>query len=532
MNSRRDRASRNETRPSRPQPQPSRRQNGAGTGPLPPSPPRSSSPPRPPTPDAVKQKRKECEEALKDARKTKKPKLIKVNQPKKKKRITLMKEGCKYYKRCIDAYLPLYTIVLEGVKWEQKENWSVLAAGLPDTGVLPPGCEDRDQDPEGDRDAEVDDDEAQVDGHQDERGQDGDPEQDPQDPQDPQDGQDGQDGQEPEPSWPADKPDEDDESTAFHKHCIEAWQKLKKKCPAYVEYIDWCAEKGEVKFLTDLMASLTKTSNQVLYDDNNTLKTDMRDLLNPNVYTGLNTLQTFSSKGSKADRGIGNDGTLEVMVNWEDIRDYLKGDDATKQEILDQYRVEPVKPLNASGFPALLYDVLLVEDPESEEFETGYLLSPFLIRCAADVLTSGNAASQNKHVDVARSMDMRVVTAEFMAYLATRVRFALSASSNTNKDDEDFSFSDFYYNVLAVYRRLKPEQQQEIVQFWNKGVFGNAKGRVEKSLCRTKPQAGSNLERFFALRDAEDASAAAKAAEAAAAEAAAASSGAAPTPAA
>ncbi|KAJ8088039.1 hypothetical protein PM082_013590 [Marasmius tenuissimus] len=98
MNSCHDRASRNKTRPSCPQPQPSHHQNSAGTGPLPLSPPRSSSPPRPPTPDVVKQKCKECEEALKDARKTKKPKLIKVNQPKKKKRITLMKEGCKYYK--------------------------------------------------------------------------------------------------------------------------------------------------------------------------------------------------------------------------------------------------------------------------------------------------------------------------------------------------------------------------------------------------------------------------------------------------
>ncbi|KAJ8085557.1 hypothetical protein PM082_004375 [Marasmius tenuissimus] len=411
-------------------------------------------------------------------------------------------------------------IVLEGVKWEQKENWSVLAAGLPDTRVLPPRCKDPNQDPEGDCDPEVDNDKAQVDRHQDERGQDGDPKQDPQDPQDPPDSQDGQeshDSQEQEPSWPTDKPDEDDESTMFHKHCIEAWQKLKKKCPAYVKYIDWCAEKSK----------LSKTANQVLYDDNNTLKTDMCDLLNPNIYTGLNTLQTFSSKGSKADRSISNDGTLEVMVNWEDIHDYLKGDDATKQEILDQYRMEPVKPLNVSSFPALLYDVLLVEVPESEEFKTGYLLSPFLIRCTADVLISGNAASQNKHVDVARLMDMCIVTAEFMAYLATCVRFALSASSNTNKDDEDFCFSDFYYNVLAIYRRLKPEQQQEIVPFWNKGVFGNAKGRVKKSLCCIKPQAGSNLERFFMLQDAEDASTAAKATEAAAA-----SSGAAPTPAA
>ncbi|KAJ8088040.1 hypothetical protein PM082_013591 [Marasmius tenuissimus] len=325
------------------------------------------------------------------------------------------------------------------------------------------------------------------------------------------------------------------ESTAFCKHCIKAWQKLKKKCPVYVKYIDWCAEKGKVKFLMDLMASLTKTANQVLYDNNNTLKTNMRDLLNPNIYTGLNTLQTFLSKGSKADRGIGNDSTLKVMVNWEDIRNYLKGDDATKQEILDQYRVKPVKPLNAIGFPALLYNVLLVEDPESEEFKTGYLLSPFLIRCAADVLTSRNAASQNKHVDVVRSMDMRIVTPEFMAYLATRVRFSLSTSSNTNKDDEDFCFSIFYYNILAVYCWLKPEQQQEIVKFWNMGVFGNAKGCIKKSLCCTKPQAGSNLERFFMLCNAEDAAAAAKATEAAAAEAAAAaaaSSGAAPTPAA
>ncbi|KAL0058363.1 hypothetical protein AAF712_014967 [Marasmius tenuissimus] len=184
MNSCCGRASRNKTRPSCPQPQPSRTQNSAGTGPLPLSPLGFSSPPRPPTPGAVKQKRKEGEEALKDAWKTKKPKLIKVNQPKKKKRITLMKEGCKYYKQCIDAYLPLYTIVLEGVKWEQKENWLVLAAGLPDIGVLPPGCEDPDQDPEGHRDPKVDNNKAQIDRHQDERGQDRDPKQDPQDPQD------------------------------------------------------------------------------------------------------------------------------------------------------------------------------------------------------------------------------------------------------------------------------------------------------------------------------------------------------------
>ncbi|KAL0062177.1 hypothetical protein AAF712_010932 [Marasmius tenuissimus] len=480
---------------SRTQAQPARNRGSASGAPTTPPPSSPIVPPvrRKPCEVAAEKKRKECEAALKDLRKTKKPKPKTTQQPKEKEVKDLLEEVSKYYKRCIDAYLPLHMVVFQGMKSESRddEDWCNFIKELPDPLAAPP--------PEPDEEPQV----------TNER---------PQDNDQPMEQDQGHSEEVSEEEETMQTPEE------LKAQLLKAWAKLKEKSSAFLTFANFCAVHQEPKDFTDMAYAMTRVADQCLYDDNHTLKNAMDKLVSPNIFTGASCVQTFQ-KGSKADRGVKNDVLLELQLHWDDIPEYRDGDAETRN-ILKQYRMEDGRDLTADDMSAFMYDISQVnvppddapqdvgdDDEEIEYFESGFLMSHFLTR--------ESPAAKNKHVDNARAMNMLCVTPEYMMWVMNRVRFAICDLERWGSDDKEFSFVHSYYNTLDMYKRLDLKQRKEILAFWNQENFGNPKGRIEKSLRSSKPKEGSNVDKFHKRRDRIDAAKKAAAEKAAAEKAAA-----------
>ncbi|KAJ8092501.1 hypothetical protein PM082_023754 [Marasmius tenuissimus] len=451
----------------------------------------SATPPPPvhqPVQTAADKKRKECESALNSLKVVKKPRVKRPRQAKEKTVEQQLVEGAKYFKRCIDPFLPLFNVYVEGVRAEQQDeyadDWADFIVELPNLEATPAA------DPNADQNMEP---------------------------------------SEPTPSdaTPLIQPENTEKTTPgtqdYLTHCLDCWEKLKAHSPVFLIFAEFCVVHQDPEEFLKIASKLWEVANQVQYDDNHTLKRELHKLVSPNIFTGTSCVQNFSSKGPKTERGMRNDVILELMLDWDDIVEYRDGNDAERSEILDAYRTSK-KELDAGGLPALLYDVFFVEEPALDEdgepikrFEDGFLLSPLLANVARTIFMSGRIGNKNKHVDVARSMDMRVFTPESKVYVAMMLRYAMSTVDSWGEDDNDFSFQEFYYGTLDFYRTLDAIQQDQIMQFWNIEVFGDAKGRVEKSLRDKKPKDGSNLNQYHQRRE-KEAAAAKAAAEKAAAE--------------
>ncbi|KAK1215311.1 hypothetical protein PQX77_022084, partial [Marasmius sp. AFHP31] len=264
--------------------------------PAPPAPAPSS--PRPPrrlkATDADK-KRKQAEEALQKCRVGKKPRKSQRPPPQEKTVWESVEEGAKYFKRCIDPFLPILHVILEGVRSEGRPEWAEFIADIGDIGAsLPQAEEDMDQ--------------------QDEPEQQGDAPMSPP----------ATDGPEVEEDGPAISNGDE-----YRGHCIEAWQKLKEHTPAFIDYVNFCVAQDDHGALQELASQLSKIANQMRHNDNDTLKKEIHKLVSPNVFTDEVCVQSFDIKTSKAVLGIANDVTLELHLNYDDILRYR---DAEEEE--------------------------------------------------------------------------------------------------------------------------------------------------------------------------------------------------------
>ncbi|KAL0056632.1 hypothetical protein AAF712_016762, partial [Marasmius tenuissimus] len=262
---------------------------------------------RNPCEKVAKKKRKECEAALKSIRKAKKPRTKRTQQPKEKSTKEKLEEATKYFKRCIDPCLPLYVVVIKGVRSENRDDneWVAFIKELPSTPTSPP---------------------PQL-------------EQDPQAANRDQEGKDWPMNQDQEPT----EPSSDEQEVVEYIHhfsgtytystfetrtpkdllgdALEAWGKLNTKMPIFLTFAEFCAWHQEPKDFADMAFVMMATANQVLHNDNHKLKKSIEKLVSPNIFTGTSCVQDFR-EGSKAERGIKNDVLLELRLHWDDIVKY------------------------------------------------------------------------------------------------------------------------------------------------------------------------------------------------------------------
>ncbi|KAJ8092889.1 hypothetical protein PM082_023522 [Marasmius tenuissimus] len=238
---------------------------------------------RNPCEKAAEKKRKDCEAALKDTRKAKKPQTKRMQQPKEKSTKEKLEEAAKYFKRCIDPCLPLYVVVIEGMRLENQDDdeWVVFIKELPSTPASPP---------------------PQL-------------EQDPQAANRNQEGEDWPINQDQEPTEPSSDEQEVVETPEdLLGDALEAWGKLNAKTPIFLTFAEFCAQHQEPKDFADMAFAMTATANQVLYDNNHELKKSIEKLVSPNIFTQTSCVQDFR-EGSKAERGIENDVLLELQLH-------------------------------------------------------------------------------------------------------------------------------------------------------------------------------------------------------------------------
>ncbi|KAK1227667.1 hypothetical protein PQX77_009321 [Marasmius sp. AFHP31] len=378
-----------------------------------------------------------------------------------------LESAAKYYKRNVDFDVPFHMAVIEGIRIAGRGEWDIIVEQLPPPIV--PASED------------------EIAGNNDDS--------------------------------PAPNTDninsnlEGDESSVADReylaHCRDAWAVLIVNQPVVAEFVDYVAESGNVQGFLTLITSMTEESDQMLWNDNSVLKKAAFDLLVPSTFPFSMHIKPAKKKSSKDDRGMKSDLILEQFLSWDDIIPY-RDDDEAGPIIAVEYRsiVDP-KALQATDLPALLYDPEMVEETSRTK---GFLFSPFLIRCGQHVLTSESSVGQDPvkistttkkvYTDNAGKMNMYKVPIGFIAYIATLARFALSTVPRWGSNDDTFSFIDFYYLIIKLFRKMLPDDQMAILNFWNLSIFGNEKGRIRRSARSAATIEGSNADLF--MQDCEE----------------------------
>ncbi|KAK1234805.1 hypothetical protein PQX77_001987 [Marasmius sp. AFHP31] len=386
-----------------------------------------------------------------------------------------LESAAKYFKRNVDFDIPFHMVVIEGVRTAGKDEWATIVEALPPPDLplpVPPVSEDNA--------SAGDNDDGNI----------------------------------------VNIPDESEIVDNEHlARCQEAWSLLIENQPVVAEFVDHIAESGNIEGFLTLISSMTEEADQMLWNDNATLKKAALDLLEPSTFP-YSVHPKPSKRTAKEERGVKKNLILEQFLSWNDIIPY-RDDDEAGPLIFEEYRsIVAPKYLCAVDLPALLYNPDMVE----EDLPTkGFLFSPFLVRCAQHILTSESSVGQDpvngktpatmkkrEYTDNAGKMNMHKVPIRFIAYVATLVRFALSTVPRWGSDDNTFDFTQFYYLIIKMFGKMLPSDQEAILKFWNLSIFGNAKGRIRRSNPSSSVTEGSNADLF--MQNCEEAAAAATAA--------------------
>ncbi|KAK1216804.1 hypothetical protein PQX77_020556 [Marasmius sp. AFHP31] len=389
-----------------------------------------------------------------------------------------LESAAKYYKRNVDFDIPFHMVVIEGVRTAGKDEWAGIVEALPPPDLpLPAAPPSDDNGAAGDNNT----------GNN------------------------------------VTMPDEGEVADYEHlARCQEAWALLLENQPVVAEFVNYVAESGNIEGFLTLILSMSEEADQMLWNNNATLKKAALGLLEPSTFPYSIHLKP-SKKTAKEERGIKADLILEQFLSWNDIVPY-RDDDEAGPIIFEEYRsvVKP-KNLQAVDLPALLYNPEMVDEDMPTK---GFLFSPFLVRCAQHILTSESSVGQDpasgktlattkkkEYTDNAGKMNMYKVPIRFIAYVATLVRFALSTVPRWGGDDNAFDFTQFYYLIIKMFGSMLPNDQEAILKFWNLSIFGSAKGRIRRSNPPAAVTEGSNADLF--MQNCEEAVSAAAAAAAA-----------------
>ncbi|KAK1218982.1 hypothetical protein PQX77_015365 [Marasmius sp. AFHP31] len=426
-----------------------------------PSPPSSTRPPG----GLAGKKRKEWREAFdKEFGGNKRARVRGTRRPTKTKDMAeKLQAGAKYFKRMIDPFELLSTVVMYGIKADGRPSWAGLIKEL----NIPSGAED---DTEGDEDGQPEGDE-----------------------------------------------DDQRDSATFERDCAVNWGFLTKAHPVFIDFVDCCADENDHKDFVTTLNKLTATADSMLYTDNHKLKQRFLDLIMPPPFDGI-TQSIGTDHHAWKMNGLSNPNVLELCIDWKDIPAYRDG---MQDEINAAYRsIEEPKHLMATGFPSMLYDI---DSVDKEIRAEGFLFSPYLIRIAKYILVTIIADDDetdedktSKRETVADIMDVTTVTIGFIAYTASLARHLLFGGQWVRKH-QSFSYVDFFYTILGMYDEMLRSRQMDIIRFWNKSIFGNVKGNVRKRLRPEAAKPGSDahefLEQLRAEKEAEEEAARAMAAE-------------------
>ncbi|KAL0566738.1 hypothetical protein V5O48_015264 [Marasmius crinis-equi] len=335
----------------------------------------------------------------------------------------------------------------------------------------------------------------------------------------------------------------------FVGQCMAAFQSLIEKKPMFAEFLDHCAAQEKIEGFDSVISELNHVVRQVLYDNNHTLKEHLHKLLSPNPYTDVNDVQDLHPT-FKADRDVSNDLICSYLLSRDDMLAYRDGDQTLRDEILAKYRADEWA-LDDDDLPAFLYDVKVATNPppapepvapqgnNSEPVvnpntlicwrDIGLYRGPLAIRSGQCILTSPGSAGQlpksfaqakQKNPDNTKKMGITSVSAELICRICMALQFSLSSCQTWTETIGDFSFYNFYEAILAHLTEDK-DFLDEVIAFWNKEIYGDPKGRIDKPKVarKARPESDGSVlrcerEAVRAVKAAEEARQAAAAAAA------------------
>ncbi|KAH6903247.1 hypothetical protein BKA70DRAFT_1111106 [Coprinopsis sp. MPI-PUGE-AT-0042] len=207
---------------------------------------------------------------------------------------------------------------------------------------------------------------------------------------------------------------------------------------------------GSEEDVFHIAALITKGAANARSDDTRSLKSIIIDWITPRGEVLLPPLQ----RNIKTDRGFHHDKTGQLLcpatMDWTCIH--------TRQRL----RSGELIP-TGEQWPLFLYENYIFD---AENPWRGLLRGPLLVKAYKHVFTSpssvdgGEESSKATRASNSRIHGMKAVTTASLAYIATQVRFALTASPTFSRTDHETDSEKFYNSVLRLLE--DPEERDEV----------------------------------------------------------------------
>ncbi|TEB29041.1 hypothetical protein FA13DRAFT_1632636, partial [Coprinellus micaceus] len=244
--------------------------------------------------------------------------------------------------------------------------------------------------------------------------------------------------------------------TSRERRELRIFRQLLRLVPNLEDRLMECSEEE----LMSVANMIQKGASGARSDDTKTLKGAIIDWL---VEPGGPPLSPQLSRNVKINRGFNHDRTGFLLcppdLEWND--------ENIRQQLRDKQIV-----VTGSHWPIFVYqnEKFDPDQPWKGLFRGRLLVQGFkhIFTCPSSVDEDPRATRSGN----ARIHGMTQVTRASIAYVATQVRFALTAASTFSRSDRETDSETFYTSVLEVLE--DPEEQDEVKElmgWWNQKIF-------------------------------------------------------------
>ncbi|KAF8059026.1 hypothetical protein FPV67DRAFT_1565245 [Lyophyllum atratum] len=238
---------------------------------------------------------------------------------------------------------------------------------------------------------------------------------------------------------------------------------LLQLCPDLQDRIAAGASTEEVQLIISILTieeQIAKGASASRGDDTKGMKSSILDWITP---PGENLIPPLNRRG-KADRGFRHEATGSLLcpanMNWEDAD--------TKKRLANGELL-----IAGHTWPTFLY--------EESTYDTmypwkGLLRSQLLVTAYKHIFISPSSAETADLSFTTKSGNARIhgmtrVTKASLVYVATQVRFALSAASSWSRTDKVTDSETFYTSLLGALEDPKESNSvKDLLQWWDKCV--------------------------------------------------------------
>ncbi|KAF7290446.1 hypothetical protein HMN09_01302900 [Mycena chlorophos] len=244
---------------------------------------------------------------------------------------------------------------------------------------------------------------------------------------------------------------------------------------------------GDEDKLDELVSVIQEGMNQGKHADTSKVRHAIERLISPKVDP------PFHLK-LKSDRGYAHQATRALLIPQNDIE---RIDD-------DRYWAKVrngEKTLTEDDYPALMYDSTKADamDPEEGLME-GYL--PFkILRLILHGPQNTDEAVARVGGSVAAKNNVTSVTGRLIAYAHAHTLFALTTAEQWAEEVDNFNLSKWYTQMVKIFEE-DPEDEKavELLELWNREIFGDGKGAPAVASASADPAPNSVAAQIEAKR--------------------------------